>query len=236
MVLACLFVLALVVLAAAAVVVGIGLGLKAAFSLVRRRYWRGPGDIRLLDAGLVVAALVALVLASLEGVVSAFTFHAADRATTTVAVAAPPGRVWHEVGRATSPEFPLPALLRSIPQPVAVIVDEGAALGARRVVRFRGREGEGDLVLQVVRRTGEEAVFEAISDDSPIAEWVRHRTLTFRVEPAEAGAGSRLTVSLHYDRLLAPAWFFRPYIRLAAWLAVGVLARDTRLRAEAVRR
>ena len=121
-------------------------------------------------------------------------------------------------------------MLKSIPQPVAVTVDEGAALGARRVVRFRGREGEGDLVLQVSRRTETEAVFQAVSDTSPVANWVRHKSLTFRVEPS--GAGSRLTVVSDYDRLLSPAWFFRPYIRLASYLAVDVLARDTKQRAE----
>ena len=73
-------------------------------------------------------------------------------------------------------------------------------------------------------------MFEAKSDASPISWWVTHRALTYRVVPD--GEGSALTVALDYDRLLSPAWFFRPYIRLAAWLAVGVLARDTRQRAE----
>jgi hypothetical protein len=138
-------------------------------------------------------------------------------------VAASPARVWQEVGRATSASFPLPTMLRTIPQPVAVPVGEGASLGARRIVRFKGREGEGDLVLRVVRRTERDAVFEAVSDTSPIAMCVRHRSLTFRVEPA--GAESRLTVASDYDRLLSPVWFFRPYIRVAAYLAVDVLAR-----------
>jgi hypothetical protein len=110
-----------------------------------------------------------------------------------------------------------------------VLVDEGADLGSRRIVRFAGREGEGDLTLQVVRRSEEEAVFQAVSDTSPIAHWVRQKELTFRIEPV--GRGSRLTVSLHYDRRLSPAWFFGPYIRLAAFMAVDVLARDTAERA-----
>jgi hypothetical protein len=146
-------------------------------------------------------------------------------------VAASPTRVWQEVGKATSPSFPVPSMLRTIPQPVAVLVDEGAGLGARRIIHFKGREGQGDLVLKVVRRTDTDVVFEAVSDASPIAMWVRHRSLTFRVEPA--GAESRLTVASDYDRILSPAWFFRPYIRLAAYLAVDVLARDTKKRAEA---
>jgi hypothetical protein len=47
------------------------------------------------------------------------------------------------------------------------------------------------------------------------------------------GAGTLLTVTSDYDRLLSPAWFFRPYIGLASYLAVNVLARDTKQRAEA---
>ena len=82
----------------------------------------------------------------------------------------------------------------------------------------------------MTRRTHEEAVFEAISDSSPIAMWVQQRTLTFRVEPH--GTGSKLTVSSDYERLLSPAWFFKPYILLASFLAADVLARDTKARAE----
>ena len=60
--------------------------------------------------------------------------------------------------------------------------------------------------------------------------WMRQRTLTYRVEPE--GSGSRLTVTSEYDRLLAPAWFFQPCMRLASFLAVDVLARDTKARAQ----
>lgn len=226
----CLFVVALVVAVLAGVVYLLGRAASALYAFVTARRDKGPGDTRLFDVAITTAALAMLVVASFEGVTRLTTFAATDGASVTLAVAAPPERVWHEVGKATSPGFPLPIMLASIPQPVAVVVDEGAHLGARRIVRFAGRQGQGDLVLQVVRRTGTDAMFEAVSDASPIARWVTHRALTFRVVPA--GEGSRLTVALDYDRLLAPAWFFRPYIRLAARLAVGVLARDTRLRAE----
>lgn len=227
----CLFVVALVVAVLAGVVYLLGRATRALYLLVTSRRGKGPGDTRLFDVAITTAALAVIVVASTEGVTRMLTFASADGASVTLALAAPPERVWREVGKATSPEFPIPMMLKSIPQPVAVIVDEGADLGARRIVRFSGRQGNGDLVLQVVRRTETDAVFQAMSDASPISWWVTHRSLTFRV--VAAGEGSRLTVALDYDRLLAPAWFFRPYIRFAAWLAVGVLARDTRQRAEA---
>jgi hypothetical protein len=225
----CLAVLALVVAAAALVIYAIGRGVISVYHMMKGPP-EGP-ESRLFDAGVASLALLAIGSASLEGLGPALTFATRDGASATMHVAAPPARVWQEVGKATSPSFPLPAMLQTIPQPVAVLVDEGAALGARRIVRFRGREGEGDLVLRVVRRTEREAVFEAVSDASPIAMWVRHRSLTFRVEPV--GTESRLTVASEYDRLLSPAWFFRPYIRVAAYLAMDVLARDTKERAEA---
>ncbi len=111
-----------------------------------------------------------------------------------------------------------------------MLVDEGASLGARRVVRFKGRPGEGDLVLKVTQRSATEAVFEAVSDSSPIAVWIRHKALTYRVAPHPAGL--QLTVSLAYERQLAPAWFFGPFMRQASTFAVDVLARDTKQRAE----
>lgn len=232
LVLACLAVLALVVGAAALVVYAVALAAKAAYNAIQGRSDPpNKSESRIFDAGAIMLSLLAIGTASLEGVAGAFSFSVQDRASSTVTVAAAPARVWEAVGKATSPDFPLPAMLTWIPQPVAVLIDEGATLGARRVVRFKGREGQGDLTLQVVRRTNDVAVFQAISDTSPIAAWVRHSALTFRIEAA--GTGTRLTVISDYDRLLSPAWFFRPYTRLAAFLAVDVLARDTGARSEA---
>jgi hypothetical protein len=226
----CLAVVALVVVAAALILYVIGLALKSIYQAIKPPP-TGPGESRLFDASVAALSFFAIGVASLEGIGPAFTFANEDGASSTVLVAAAPARVWEQVGKATSPSFPLPVMLRTIPKPVAVLVDEGANLGARRIVHFKGREGEGDLVLKVVQRTDDEVIFEAISNDSPIAQWVHQRSLTFRVVPD--GRGARLTVASQYDRLLSPAWFFQPYIRLASYLAVDVLARDTKQRAEA---
>ena len=227
--LGCLLVLVIVVGVPALVIYLAGWGVLKLYQRLRGGP-PGPPTTRVYDFGAVAVALFAIGTASLEGVPGAFSFAPADRAAASHFVAATPEQVWRQVARATSPAFPIPLMLQSIPRPVAIVLDEGAALGARRVVHFAGREGGGDLALQVVRRTATEAVFEVRSDGSPIAHWVRHKALTFRVEPA--AGGTRLTVSLDYERLLAPAWFFRPYVRAAAWLAVDVLARDTKGRAE----
>jgi hypothetical protein len=225
----CLFVVTAVTAVAAGILFAFVFAGSQLFLWLRRRLGSNrPDGGRLYDFGAMAAVLFVLFIASLEGVT--FSYGMRDHASCTLTVAAQPDRVWQEVGKATSPNYPLPLMLRSIPQPIAVEVDEGAGLGAHRVVRFASREGEGDLVLEVERRTKEEAVFRAVSDASPISNWVHHRALTFKVEAMKEG--SRLTVSLDYDRLLSPAWFFGPYVRLAAYLAVDVLARDTKERAE----
>jgi hypothetical protein len=225
---ACLAVVALVLFVVATVAYIV---IRFVLRMIARLRSRAPGsdDGRLNDFGAITIVLLVVGVASLEGVPQSYSFSSLDHASSKYLVDAPPAAVWRAVGKATSPQFALPAFLRSIPQPVAVLVDEGADLGSRRIVHFAGREGEGDLTLQVVKRSEEEAVFQAVSDTSPIAHWVRQKELTFRIETV--GPGSRLTVSLDYDRRLSPAWFFGPYIRLAAFMAVDVLARDTAERA-----
>lgn len=185
---------------------------------------------RLREFGTIAIALTAIGLASLEGVKGAYSFATRNQQSVTYKVSAEPSSVWQAVSTATSPEFSLPAIFAMIPRPVEIVVDEGADFGSRRVVRFSGREGVGDLTLQVTKRTAELAVYRVMSDTSPIANWVKHNSISFRVEPGLTG--SRITVAADYDRILAPAWFFQPVVALAARLAVDVLARDTKARAE----
>ena len=219
--LGCLGIVVIVMLIPIAIIFGIT---KLILKLFRRR-----DDNRKLDFGIVIFAFLAIGLASQEGVSDTLTIAPATRVASSITTSASPDRLWQAVGIATSPAFPLPAMLRIIPRPVAIVLDEGSALGARRVVHFVGREGAGDLALRVSQRTAEEAVYRVESDQSPIAGWITEKSLTFRVEPS--GEGTRLTVVLDYDRRLSPAWFFGPYIRVAAFLAADVLARDTAERA-----
>ena len=185
----CLFVVALVVAVLAGVVYFLGRVASALYAFMTARRDKGPGETWLFDVATTTAVLATLVVASLEGITRTLAFAAADDASVTLAVAAPPERVWREVGKATSPEFPLPIMLKSIPQPVAVMVDEGAQLGARRIVRFAGRQGQGDLVLQVVRRTETDAMFKAMSELKP-DRVVGHAT---RVDVPRGAGGRGLT-------------------------------------------
>lgn len=222
-----------IVVAVGAVLAAIGYilfkGCRAIINAVQGGGTKGP-DSRLFDFGSMAVAVSALCLCSLEGMPSTYSFGAANRSEATQIVKATPGEVWLTMETATSPNFPLPEALAVFPQPVDVVIDEGVTLGAMRKVKFKGREGVGYLTLQVVERTQTTAVFEVLSDSSPIARWVGHRRLIYTVTPE--GEGTRVSVALEYDRLLAPSWFFTPLTKGAAYLAMDVLARDVATRAQ----
>lgn len=190
---------------------------------------QGP-DSRLFDVGSIAATGFFLGICSIEGVPNSYAFPPENQSEASYFVEAKPAHVWQTMDQATSPDFPLPNILGVFPQPVDVSTDEGTALGDTRIVEFQGREGTGYLTLIVVERTKTQVVFEVVSDTSPYANWVAHKRLIYRVQ-SEAG-GTRLTVTLEYDRLLAPAWFFTPTTKGAAYLAMDVLARDVKTRAE----
>lgn len=187
-------------------------------------------DTRLFDAASVVLVFTFLSGASLEGLPKGYDFQSSNQARASQMIDADATKVWAALGTATSPSFALPKILRAIPQPVAVEVDEGVGLGAKRRVRFSGREGVGHLDLRVIKRTAEIARFEVVSDTSPIKDWVAHRAISYRVIPI--GDQTKLVVTHEFDRLLAPAWFFNSAIKGAGFLAMNVLARDVKARSE----
>lgn len=190
---------------------------------------QGP-DSRLFDVGSIAATGLFLGICSIEGVPNSYAFPSENQSVASYFVEATPAHVWQTMDQATSPDFPLPNILGVFPQPVDVITDEGTALGDMRVVEFQGREGTGYLTLRVVERTQARVVFNVISDTSPYANWVAHQNLIYEVRPEVDG--TRLTVTLKYDRLLAPAWFFTLTTNGAAYLAMDVLARDVKTRSE----
>jgi len=190
---------------------------------------QGPGSLR-FDFGSLATATLFLGICSAEGVPQLYSFESANISRASHYVDTSPTNVWRALEQATSPAFPLPSILHAIPIPVDVTIDEGTQLGSIRKVAFEGREGSGYLTMHVVERTQNRVVFEVLSDTSPIAAWVAHRKLIYQVAPEKNG--TRLSVHLEYDRLLAPAWFFSPMTRGAAYLAMDVLARDVKARAE----
>ncbi len=231
MVLFCLVVLAAVLAIAAG---ALHLLLKL-FAFVAKAIWRRSAKSnRMHDLSSLVAGVVLVMAASLEGIPSSYRFDGAGQATASVHINAPPDDVWAAMQTATAAEFPLPDLLQMFPQPVAVPLDEGTEIGSERIVVVEGREGRGSLHLRVVERRGMKSVFHTLSDTTPISRWAQIKSITYEVLPASEG--STLRVTLDYERLLAPSWVFTPMMKVAARLGMGVLATDTKQRAEALSR
>ena len=220
-----------------AIVVGIvALVIWLVFKLVRAIFAsrgsdgsQGP-DNRLFDIGSISATVFFLCVGSAEGLPFTYAFPNAHDSTASYHVDADPAQVWQTLEQATSPEFPLPQVLHVFPRPVDVSVDEGTRPGGIRKVVFEGREGDGVLTLKVTERSETRVVYSVLEDTSPIAGWVAHRAIIYSVAPEQGG--TRLSVTLEFDRLLAPAWFFSPLTQSAAYYAMDVLARDVKARSE----
>lgn len=189
----------------------------------------GPQN-RLFDFGSIALVGGLLAFGSMEGLPNSYSFAPNDQSSTSRLIKASPTHVWRVMETATSPSFPLPAALSLFPQPVAVVIDEGTALGAKRKVKIQGREGVGYLTLKVVERSDSRAVFKVLSDSSPHTNWVKFDKLIYQVR--QENDFSRLTVTLEYERLLAPTLVFKPVVKSAAYLAMDVLARDVQSRSE----
>ncbi|MEO9652405.1 MAG: hypothetical protein ABJ360_10275 [Roseobacter sp.] len=222
----CVAVIAIVGGLVALIFYGIFKGVSAAF----KKSDANDPESRLYDFGSLTSAGILLVFFSLEGHPESYAFDGHNTVTAIQLIDAAPDQVWRTMETATSPDFPLPSILSSFPRPTQVIVDEGTDLGAMRQVEFAGREGSGSLTLQVTDRTDASATFTVLSDTSPYADWVSHQSIIYRAIPEEGG--TRLSVTLNYERRLAPAWFFSPVTQGATFLAANVLARDVKARAE----
>ena len=202
------------------------------FRLWRHFFPRKPADhARLNEAGLVLLALAALAALSMEAVPGGYDFAREDEARATIEVAAPPEAVRAAIAKASSPDLHMPPLLQFLPK-ITGVVDEGDAIGARRIVHFKGREGEGELVLTVATRTPETMTWTVTSDSTPMGQWAALRSVSYHV--VATGAGANLEVTGRYRRLLAPAWFFKPYMRAAIGSGMQVLAQDKHDRALAI--
>ncbi|MGH1369266.1 MAG: hypothetical protein ACRBCL_11685 [Maritimibacter sp.] len=189
-----------------------------------------PPNTRLFEAASLVLTFGVLGVASLEGLPQGFRFSPQGSATAQQTINAPRAAIWQALESATTPEVPLPSALLTFPQPVRVEETGGTALGATRIVHFSGREGRGALSLVVTARSDTAVTYSVTSDTTPFSGWIGFHAITYSVE--DDGAKTRLLVRLDFDRHLAPAFAFAPMMKGAGYLAMGVLARDVKARAE----
>jgi len=173
--------------------------------------------------GVPLMALPLIVLMGVEGTTPQLSFPREEQVSVEKTIAATPSEI--RTALATTPQFrtTLPLYLRlKFPLP-GETSGSGLQEGALRVVRFAGGEGKpGNLVMRVGEADDQHVRFDAVSDTSHIAHWLKWEEA--RVDLTEVAAGqTRVRWTLRYRRDLDPAWYFGPWERYAARLAAGYL-------------
>ena len=93
------------------------------------------------------------------------------------------------------------------PQPQS-FTGEGASLGATRTVDFGDA---GALLLQITERSDNSITWTVAEDSTPLAGWMTlHR---FEARWVETPTGVELPVTIEFDRVLSPAFYFGPLER-----------------------
>jgi len=110
-----------------------------------------------------------------------------------------------------SDELPV-FLSMGFPQPVS-IDGGGVNVGDRWTIHLAGGEGEpGDLVVEVVRNNADGIRLECIKDSSHISHWMNWKSVEWFFE--DCGEGQcKIRMVMEYERLLDPAWYFKPIER-----------------------
>lgn len=160
-----------------------------------------------------LVVLPVLALMSLEGITGALSFPREDSVTVSRWTALSPAGARDRVGQV--PELALselPGFLKlGFPAPHGIRGD-GLEMGDEWVIHFAGGEGKpGDLTARVVESGLERVVVARVKDTSHIAHWLDWQDAAWAFAPD--GAGTRVTLTMRYRRLLDPAWYFKPFER-----------------------
>ena len=197
-------------------------GAAVGIPIDRRRRARAAGA-----SGTKYTAVVGLVLlAGLEGAVPLFDAPREATVTVTRFVEAPASEIVATL--AQRPDFsrppPLP-LQVGFPRVVGA-TGSGLAVGDRRWIRIEG-DGHyntiatGQLTMEVTQRTPDSVRFTAVDDTSRVSDWLRWRHSDVSWAPRDGG--TVVTWTVHYERQLAPAWYFDPLQRGAVRLTANYL-------------
>jgi hypothetical protein len=160
-----------------------------------------------------VVVLPVLALMSLEGITGLLSFPRDEVVTVSRESSLSPADARKRLAR--GPEFvlsELPGFLKlGFPSPRRIEGD-GVEIGDKWHIHFAGGEGKpGDLTAQVVASGPTHIRVARVSDTSHISHWLDWEEAEWLIEPT--GAGSRVTLTMRYRRLLDPAWYFKPIER-----------------------
>lgn len=167
--------------------------------------------------------LLVLIPMSIEGSSPTLSFNREETVRASQLVAASEQDVQVALSHSPRTDTPLPTYLRmGFPRPTEMRGD-GLEVGASRTIHFSGGEGHpGDLLLRVRESRPGYVRFEAVSDSSKVAHWLDWKSseVTWTaLDPQH----TRVDWTLHFERRLDPAWYFRPWERYATHLAAEYL-------------
>ena len=167
--------------------------------------------------------LLPLLLMSLEGTSEQMTLARSETVTVRSQVAATPDQIEHAVAEEPRFDVSLPLYLQlGFPRP-AYANGSGLNVVDTRVIGFAvGRQPPRELILKVIESRSGYVRFEAIRDDTPVADWLRFEEAIVEWEAASPGQ-SFVSWTIQYERQLDPAWYFGPMRRYAVGLAAEYL-------------
>lgn len=174
-----------------------------------------------------IVVFPALILLSLEGINETLSFPRQEVVTIETVIALPPALARARLSR--GPTFDLterPIFLKlGFPAPHS-IEGEGTAVGDQWQIHFAGGEGEpGTCVFEVSESGSDHLQMRRIRDTSHISHWLDWQRAEWRLSPSDQG--TRVTLTLHYRRLLDPAWYFKPIERYGVRKAAGYFIDQT---------
>jgi hypothetical protein len=173
----------------------------------------------------VSCLLLLLLPMSIEGSSPRLSFNRDETVQASQVVYASARNVELALSHSPRTDMPLPIYLRmGFPRPTDAWGD-GLEVGATRTIHFAGGEGKpGDVLLKVSESHAGYARFDAVSDRSKVAHWLDWKSSEVQWTALDA-QHTRVNWTLHYERRLDPAWYFRPWERYATRLAAEYLIR-----------
>lgn len=157
-----------------------------------------------------------------EGVSPRLSFHREETVQAQQVIAASASDVERALARSPRVDLAIPAFGRigfPLPERANGI---GLEFGATRVIAFAGMGHPEYLIMRVEDSRPGYLRFATVSDESMIAHWLAWKSAEVEWTAVDAGH-TRVTWTLHFRRLLDPAWYFRPWERYAAGLAADYL-------------
>lgn len=161
-----------------------------------------------------------LLIMSLEGVTETLSFSRDERVVIEKEFNIPTKEAWNALEK--GPDFNLkelpPFLKLGFPTPQA-ISGSGIEIGDEWQISFNGRKGKlGDLTVKVIAKDSTQVTYQCVKDESHLVNWLVWKTI--RWEVTETGQNmSKVKMVLEYDRMLDPAWYFKPIERYGVRLA-----------------